>query len=136
LRPDSGPNLDYVPVGTYGVCLQAWWGGGLLVTIAGMSRFLSTRWRGRGLVCVLVAVMALPLVTQAGPAVADDRPPVSCPNGICSSPPPLLSLDRGAGAAAATPARVLSLRKLEKQAVENVIAMHGMSASDTNAVLA
>ena len=98
--------------------------------------FLVGAVRGRVVVCVLAAVMAVPVMARAGSAAADDRP---LPTLVCADtrfcpPPPLLgTLDRGL--TKATPEQVKSLRNLEADAVDDVITLHGLSASDTNAVL-
>ncbi len=56
-----------------------------------------------------------------------------CSTGlVCNPPPPLLNLDQGLYAA--TPAQTASLRNLEAQAVDDVIALHGLSDGDTIAV--
>ncbi len=51
---------------------------------------------------------------------------------VCFPPPPLLNLDQGLYRA--TPAQTDSLRRLEVQAVEDVITLHGLSPDDTVAV--
>jgi hypothetical protein len=93
------------------------------------------RSRGRLVVCVLAAVMAVPVMARAGSAAADDPPvaDVDCGNTACPPPPLLGTLDRGL--TKATPAQVQSLRNLEADAVADVIRIHDLSASDTNAVL-
>ena len=48
------------------------------------------------------------------------------------APPPLLNLDQALFAP--TPAQSLSLRELEKQAIADVITLHGLTAADTAAV--
>ena len=103
-----------------------------------MTRFLSARSRGRVVVGVLAAVMAVPVMARAGSAAADDRPLPDADvwdHGCfavrrrrCWG-----RLDRGL--TKATPEQVKSLRKLEADAVADVIKLHGLSASDTNAVL-
>src|SRR5262245_57232840 len=100
-----------------------------------MSRFLSARWRGRVVVCVVAALVAVPVMARAGAAAADDRPrpDVSCGDILCPAPPLLGTLDRGL--TKATPEQVKSLRNLEADAVADVITLHGLSESDTNAVL-
>ena len=101
-----------------------------------MTRFFSARRRGREVACVLVAVIAVPVMARAGSAAADDRPlpQVACGNAVWCPPPPLLgTLDRGL--TKATPEQVKSLRNLEADAVDDVIRIHGLSRSDTNAVL-
>jgi hypothetical protein len=104
-----------------------------------MSRIFSARSRGRVVVGVLAAVMAVPVMASAGSAAADDRPPPAlCTVGVglvsvCPPPPLLGNLDRGL--TSATPDQTQSLRKFEAEAVQDVIALHGLSASDTNAVL-
>ena len=52
---------------------------------------------------------------------------------VCPPPPLLGTLDRGL--TKATPEQVTSLRNLEADAVDDVIRIHGLSGSDTNAVL-
>ena len=56
-----------------------------------------------------------------------------CGATFCPPPPLLGTLDRGL--TKATPEQVKSLRNLEADAVADVIALHGLSESDTNAVL-
>ena len=79
--------------------------------------------------------MAVPVMARAGSAAADDRPlpDVMCGDTFCPPPPLLGTLDRGL--TKATPEQVTSLRNLEADAVDDVIALHGLSGSDTNAVL-
>jgi Ca2+-binding RTX toxin-like protein len=91
-------------------------------------------------VCVLAALMAVPVMARAGSAAADDRPlpDVLCPIstgivGRCPPPPLLGTLDRGL--TTATPDQVKSLRQLEADAIADVIELHGLSESDTSAVL-
>ena len=123
-------------VDTRRVCRRLRCGGRIALIIAACLAFLSARSRGHVVVCVLAALMAVPVMARAGSAAADDRPPpdVTCgATGICPPPPLLGSLDRGL--TRATPEQVKSLRKLEDDAVADVIRLHGLSASDTNAVL-
>ena len=79
--------------------------------------------------------MAVPVMARAGSAAADDRPlpDVTCGDTFCPPPPLLGTLDRGL--TKATPEQVKSLRNLEADAVDDVIRIHGLSGSDTNAVL-
>ena len=78
-------------------------------------------------------------MTRAGSAAADARPPsTSCTAAgglinVCPPPPLLGNLD--SGLTSATPQQRQSLRKFEDEAVQEVIALHDLSASDTNAVL-
>ncbi len=95
--------------------------------------------RLRRLVVDLLAVLiAVPLAMVAEPAAAKGRavmqelPPGVCLNTQDCSPPKLLNLNQSLYAA--TPAQVTSLRKLEEDAVEDVIEEHGLSDGDTKAV--
>jgi Bacterial Ig-like domain (group 3)/PKD domain len=57
---------------------------------------------------------------------------VCSPEQPCYPPPPLLNLDQGLYRA--TGSQTASLRKLEAQAVDGVIELHGLSSGDTAAV--
>jgi hypothetical protein len=103
------------------------------------------RWRRcrRLLVLLLATLIAVPLAMRAESAGASDPPLVPPPVGVwpCGgasdcSPPPLLNLGviPSAGVYGATPDQKQSLRSLEKQAIDNVIVDHGLSAGDTTAV--
>ena len=119
--------------------------------------------RRRLLVFVLAALMATGQLLQGGarpaaaaatnaststPAVIAANDPILDPSLFFNyAPPPLLniydlelfisgktvSIDRG-GAFAATDAQEASLLKLEDQAIKNVLALHGLPASDYRAV--
>ncbi len=96
---------------------------------------------------LLATLIAVPMSMRAESAAASGRAvmqqtPIGDPALLCQptwdcSAPPLLNLDQTYPTAAlyrATPGQRTSLRKLEDEAIANVIEAHGLSDGDTAAV--
>ena len=92
------------------------------------------------MVCLLAVLLAVPAIGRTRSVAAAVPPPID-PSMICSlsagclPPAPLLNVDAlQSGLHAATPEQAKSLRKLEEQAIDRVIKLHGLSEGDRSAV--